>query len=84
MKKTLISLAALIALSGTAFAGDFANTLQYPSSPRIEGSAALDYSATASTKAGNHDQRQGTQATSARQTHGDGAAPVMLPMGNAR
>ncbi|WP_106723273.1 hypothetical protein [Pseudaminobacter soli (ex Li et al. 2025)] len=82
MKKTLVSLAALIALSGTAFAGDFANTLQYPASPRVEGAAALDYSGTASIKAGNHEQRQSTQATSARQ--GDSAAPVMLPMGNAR
>jgi hypothetical protein len=36
MKKIALALAAILALSGTAFANDFAATLHYPESPRSE------------------------------------------------
>ena len=36
MKKAAFALAAILALSGTAFANDFAATLHYPESPRSE------------------------------------------------
>jgi len=54
MKKTALALAAVLALSGSAFANDFAATLQYPNAtPRVEttdktGVQKLDYSSTGS------------------------------------
>jgi hypothetical protein len=56
MKKTALALAAVLALSGSAFATDFAATLQYPvATPRLDAVAskpakALDYSSTGSIK----------------------------------
>lgn len=71
MKKTLIGLAALLALSGSAVAGDFAETLHYPSAPRAE-AVKLDNSTTGSIKTGTADKKQ--------------AAPshVLLPVDNLR
>ncbi|MEI5681939.1 MULTISPECIES: DUF680 domain-containing protein [unclassified Mesorhizobium] len=57
MKKTALALAAVLALSGSAFATDFAATLQYPiAAPRLDATVAskpakgLDYSSTGSIK----------------------------------
>ena len=87
MKKTLAGFAALLALSDTAFAADFADTLRYPNSPRFEAAAPrLDYSTTASIKtAGTEKQRaQTSEPMSSRQTSGDSAGSVVLPVGNTR
>jgi hypothetical protein len=84
MRKTLIGLAALLALSGTALAGDFANSLRYS---RAEASAPqLGYSATGSTESDTAG-KQRTPApapVSSRQIYGDSADGVILPMGNTR
>ncbi len=56
MKKTVFALAAVLALSGSAFATDFAATLQYPvAAPHFDNAAKkasgnLDYSSTGSIK----------------------------------
>jgi hypothetical protein len=83
MRKTLIGLAALLALSGSALAGDFDNSLHHPKSATAP---QLDYSSTASVKT-NAPEKQRTQApapVSSRHTYGDSANGVVLPMGNAR
>lgn len=53
MKKIALALAGILALSGTAFANDFAATLHYPESPRSEPQPtrkALDHTVTHSIK----------------------------------
>ncbi|MEP9374593.1 hypothetical protein [Mesorhizobium sp. KR1-2] len=86
MRKTLIGLAALLALSGTALAGDLANS-HYPKSPRDEAAApTLDHSTTRSIKSYAAD-KQSTPApapVSSRQIYGDSADGVILPVGNTR
>ena len=83
MQKTLIGFAALLTLSGTAFAADFADTLRYPDSPRFEAAAPrLDYSTTASIKTAGTEKT--SEPVSSRQTSGDSAGSVALPAGKAR
>lgn len=86
MRKTLIGLAAILALSGTAVAGDFADRPDYLNSPRVDAAAPkLDHSMTASTRGVDQQQRpQAPAPVSSRQTYGDSAAGVTLPVGNAR
>lgn len=85
MRKTLIGLAAILALSGTAVAGDFADRPQYLNSPRVDAAAPkLDHSMTASTGGVDQQRPQEPAPVSSRQTYGDSAAGVTLPVGNAR
>jgi hypothetical protein len=74
MKKTLVGFAALLALSGTAFAGDFAETLHYPESPRVESARSLDNSSTASVRVAQPGTQQDALATTSLR-YDDGAAP---------
>jgi hypothetical protein len=53
MRKIALAMAAVLAMSGTAFANDFAATLHYPESPRSEpqvAKKALDRNVTYSIK----------------------------------
>lgn len=88
MRKTLIGLAAILALSGTAVAGDFADRAQYLNSPRVDSAAQnLDHSATATIKTRDADKQQRPQTPapiSSRHIYGDSADGVMLPVGNHR
>lgn len=71
MKKALIGLTALLALSASAVAGDFAETLHYPSAPRAD-TVKLDNSTTGSIKTGTADKNQSAPSR------------VLLPVDNLR
>lgn len=80
MKKIALAVAAILALSGTAFANDFAATLHYPESPRGEPRAtgkALDRTVTHSTTretAGKAAPRHGYDTADAAKSRRSGVA----------